>query len=83
MTMQCPSQVLAATWGYHNETIITANADGTLHVYNVETHKEIRTIQAHRKEVMSLRPSYDKTVFVTASKDGSAKARPRSFFFSC
>jgi len=73
MTLFCPSQVLGALWGYHNEQIITANADGSLHVYDTETRKEVRSVAAHRKEVMAIRPSYDKTVFITASKDGTAK----------
>jgi len=72
-TINCGSPVLGALWGHHNDSIITANSDGSLHVYSTETRKEIRAIQAHRKEVMSIRANYDKTVFLTASKDGSAK----------
>jgi len=67
------SQVLSAIWGYHNETIITGHQDGNVRILNVETGKEIDVIQAHRKEIISVRLSWDRTCFITASKDGTSK----------
>jgi len=66
-------KILKAAWGYKNETIITANSDGTLRVYDSHNGKEIRNIRAHDKPVTGLQMDRWGTTFVTASKDGSAK----------
>jgi len=60
-------------WGPLNENVITACEDGTIRVYDVKNGEQIKVINEHTKAVMQL--SYDKTksVFVSASKDGTSK----------
>jgi translation initiation factor 3 subunit I len=67
------NRVLKAIWGYHNETIFSANEDGTLRIYNVERGAEIKSIKAHEKAISTVQLDYYKILFVTASKDGTAK----------
>jgi translation initiation factor 3 subunit I len=66
-------KVHQALWGWHNESIITANSDGSVRIYSTERGKELQLIQAHRSAVMSVQYDKYRTTFLTASKDGSAK----------
>jgi translation initiation factor 3 subunit I len=74
ISLSSGSKVLKAVWGYRNQTIITANFDGTLRVYDTLEHgKQIQVIQAHEKQVSALQLDKWKSTFVTASKDGKCK----------
>jgi len=61
-------------WGYKNQTIITANFDGNLRVYDVLEHgRQINVVAAHEKPVTALQMDKWYSTFVTASKDGKCK----------
>eukprot|EP01123_Difflugia_compressa_P002060 TRINITY_DN12782_c0_g1_i1.p1 TRINITY_DN12782_c0_g1~~TRINITY_DN12782_c0_g1_i1.p1 ORF type:complete len:350 (-),score=52.08 TRINITY_DN12782_c0_g1_i1:34-1083(-) len=62
-----------AIWGYHNEQIISANSDGTVRIYSTEASRHLNTLHVHKGSVMSLQYDKYRSMFVTASKDGSAK----------
>jgi len=68
-------KVHQALWGWHNESIITANSDGTVRVFSAEKSpgKELQTLQLHSSAVMSIQFDKYYGTFLTASKDGSAK----------
>jgi len=66
-------KVFQAIWGWHNETIITANSDGTIRIFSAERGKELQVIQAHTNSIMSIQYDKFRGTFLTASKDGLAK----------
>jgi len=66
-------RVLKAIWGYHNQSIITANDDGSVRIYDTERALEVRNIKAHEKQVSTVQLDNSKIFFITASKDGTAK----------
>jgi len=67
------AKILHALWGNLNETIITANEDGTIRVYDVRNKEQLHVITDHSKPVMQLSFSKDGHFFISASKDGTAK----------
>jgi len=62
-----------AIWGHHNQTIITANDDGTVRIYDTERALESTVIKAHEKACTSVQLDYYKVLFLSTSKDGTAK----------
>lgn len=66
-------KIYSAEWGALNQYIITANGDGSIRKWNVETGVEEKKVLAHTKEVRCLQFSPDKTMFATASTDKTAK----------
>jgi len=68
------AKILQATWGELNRTIVTANEDGTVRIYDVRKGGEqIHVIQEFGKAVMQIAWDKTRSLFATASKDGSAK----------
>jgi len=66
-------RVFKAIWGYHNQSIVTANEDGTIRIYDTERAVEIDNIKAHDKQVSTIQHDFFKILYITASKDGTAK----------
>jgi len=62
-----------ALWGWQNKTIITGHNDGYIRLFDVEKKKVIHEVEAHKKTVTSLQFEKYGGVFVSASKDGTAK----------
>jgi len=67
------SKILHALWGSLNENVITACEDGTIRVYDVRNGDQVKVIAEHSKAVMSIAYNKSKTLFVSASKDGTSK----------
>jgi len=68
------AKILQATWGELNRTIVTANEDGTVRVYDVRRNGEqVQVIQEFGKAVMQIAWNKSRTLFATASRDGTAK----------
>jgi len=67
------AKLLQAQWGPLNETIFTANEDGTVRIYDARNGKQLHVISDHARAVMQVSFSKDMTYFVTASKDGTSK----------
>jgi translation initiation factor 3 subunit I len=66
-------KINAALWGPLNHHIFTGSVDGTIRKWNVEQSKEEQKVQAHAKEIRSMQFSKDRTMFITASIDKTAK----------
>jgi len=67
------AKILQGVWGPLNDTILTANEDGTIRVYDPRTGGQLHVISEHTKSVMQVSYNKDKTFFISASKDGNAK----------
>lgn len=66
-------KINAALWGPLNLNILTASVDGSVRKWNVETGQEEQKVQAHGKEIRGMQFSKDRTMFITASIDKTAK----------
>jgi len=66
-------KILQAQWGPLNENVITACEDGTIRVFDIRNGEQTNIIQEHSKAVMQISYNRNKTMFVSASKDGTAK----------
>lgn len=66
-------RINAAVWGGLNNFIITGCEDGSIRKWNVETGQEEQKEQAHTKSIRSVSFSKDRSMFITASVDKSAK----------
>ena len=60
-------------WTIANEHIIAGFDNGLIMKYDVETGKEIQSIKVHQDRVNRIHFNKDKVMFVTASRDKTAK----------
>jgi len=67
------TRILQAVWGPLNRTIITANEDGRIVIYDTRTGQQLKSIDDHTKGVMHIAMNKQRTMFVTASKDGTSR----------
>jgi len=69
------SKATVAAWSYLNKFIITGHEDGTVSKYNGKTGEPIQDTQAHElgMQITDIQMAPDRTYFLTASKDKSAK----------
>lgn len=67
------SKVTSMLWGALDETIITGHENGHICLYDVRNGKQINSINDHTSSINDMQLSKDGTMFVTASKDTSAK----------
>jgi len=69
------SKATVAAWSYLNKFIITGHDDGTVSQYDGKTGELIQDTQAHEPnmQITDIQMAPDRTYFLTASKDKSAK----------
>ncbi|KAI9137650.1 eukaryotic translation initiation factor 3 subunit I-like protein [Paraphysoderma sedebokerense] len=67
------SKVTAARWGPLNKHIYTGHEDGSLSMWEPMTGERVKHLKAHTKPITDLQFSYDKTYFITSSKDSTAR----------
>lgn len=67
------TKISSALWGPLNQTIVSGGDDGTIRVWDVERGVQISKITQHKKKINSIQFSKDKTMFITASSDMTAK----------
>ena len=60
-------------WGPLNKTLLTGGEDGVIRLWDVETGKIIAEAKDHKKQIQHLSMSEDKTHFISASLDKTAK----------
>jgi len=72
-TPQGHGKIYKALWGPHNQTILTACADGTIKIYDSEKGSLEKTVRAHSKDCLYIQYDKWRTTFISASKDGTAK----------
>jgi len=66
-------KITQATWGPLNKTILTANSDGSVFVYDASDGHVVKSFKPHAKEITCIAWDPMKTMFLTSSKDGHAK----------
>jgi len=67
------AKILCTQWGPLNQTIITGNEDGTIRIYDTRNAQQIKIIDDHVKAVMGINFNHNGTLFISASKDGTAR----------
>lgn len=69
------SKATVAAWSYLNKYIITGHENGSVSQYDGKTGELIQDVQAHEVDVLitDIQMSQDRTYFITASKDKTAK----------
>lgn len=69
------SKATVAAWSYLNKYIITGHEDGTVGQYDGKTGELVQDVQAHEVDflITDIQMSQDRTYFITASKDKTAK----------
>jgi translation initiation factor 3 subunit I len=79
MTITCEeSKATVAGWSYLSKYIIAGHEDGRVSQYDGKTGELLDSIEAHEDgmQVTDLQWAPDRTYFITASKDKSAKVIP-------
>lgn len=67
------SKVTCGIWGPYDEYLITGHENGELSHYDIKTGKQVLSVSDHKRMINDIQPSRDQTMFVTASKDNTAK----------
>jgi len=76
MTITCEdSKATVAGWSYLSKYIIAGHEDGTVSQYDAKTGEQLDNVQAHEPDTLitDLQWAPDRTYFLTASKDKTAK----------
>jgi len=82
------AKIMQAVWGPLNRTILTANEDGRIAIYDVRNGEQLKLIDDHTKAVMQLTFFKNDSMFISASKDGysrlydSSTYQPMKTFFT-
>jgi translation initiation factor 3 subunit I len=66
-------RITRVMWGPLNQTLITGGEDGIIRSWDVETGEVVKMSQDHSKQVQHLVMSLDRTHFISASLDKTAK----------
>jgi translation initiation factor 3 subunit I len=66
-------RITRVMWGPLNQTIITGGEDGMIRSWDVDTGEVVHMAQDHTKQVQHLSMSDDKSHFISASLDKTAK----------
>lgn len=67
------SKITSMLWGALDETIITGHENGQISLWDIRNGKEINSVNDHTAGINDMQMNKDGTMFVTASKDTSAK----------
>ncbi|XP_026468540.1 eukaryotic translation initiation factor 3 subunit I-like [Ctenocephalides felis] len=67
------SKVTAMLWGPLDETVLTGHENGSISQWDLKTGKLLNSVNDHTKVINDMQMSRDGTMFVTASKDMTAK----------
>jgi WD40 repeat protein len=65
--------VLSVAFGPQGKTVLSASADQTIRLWDIETGREIRRFAGHMMGVKSIALSPDRRIFVSGSDDGSIR----------
>lgn len=67
------SKITSMLWGALDETIVTGHENGQISLWDIRNGKEINSVNDHTAGINDMQMNKDGTMFVTASKDTSAK----------
>ncbi|XP_058834014.1 eukaryotic translation initiation factor 3 subunit I [Topomyia yanbarensis] len=73
LTMQQQSKITSMLWGALDETVITGHENGSIRIWDLRAGKELVSINDHTNVINDMQMSNDGTMFVSASKDNTAK----------
>ncbi|KAL9109297.1 MAG: hypothetical protein Q9227_006052 [Pyrenula ochraceoflavens] len=70
-----PSKATVAAWSFLDKYIIAGHEDGTVSQYDSKSGELVKVVEAHEDEttIHDLQMSQDRTYFITAGKDKTAK----------
>lgn len=71
--MMAPDVVAAAQWTGDGRRLFTAGRDARLRLWDVGTHRCVRTLDGHSDRIHSLRLAHDGALAVSASGDGTVR----------
>ncbi|VDL11673.1 unnamed protein product [Hymenolepis diminuta] len=66
-------RIAAGTWGDLEDNIIVGKDNGTLEVIELRKEGIVKRVEAHKKIITDIQKHVDGTMFLTASKDHTAK----------
>ncbi|ELK02020.1 Eukaryotic translation initiation factor 3 subunit I [Pteropus alecto] len=67
------SKITSAVWGPLGECIIAGHESGELNQYSAKSGEVLVNVKEHSRQINDIQLSRDMTMFVTASKDNTAK----------
>jgi translation initiation factor 3 subunit I len=67
------AKISRAFWCDLNRKIVTCSDDATVRLWDVETGKELLKSKEHRDGINNMSMYHDRSMFITASKDQTAK----------
>lgn len=67
------SKITSMLWGALDETIITGHDNGQISIWDIRKGREVNSVNDHTAGINDMQMNKDGTMFVTASKDTSAK----------
>ncbi|KAI9283340.1 WD40-repeat-containing domain protein [Sporodiniella umbellata] len=67
------SKAVVAGWSFLDKYIITGHEDGTICQWDWKSGEKTKSVKAHEDVLTDMQMSSDRTYFITASKDKSAK----------
>jgi len=76
MTISIPPKgpkVTSLVWGTLDEQIVTGHDNGDIVQWDVKTQQKVKIVSDHAKSISDMQLSADRTMFISASKDTSAK----------
>jgi len=73
LDFQTEGKAMASLWGICDETIVTGHHDGAINIWDLQTKSIVRSSHEHTNKIMDLQLNKDGTMFVSASKDQTAK----------
>lgn len=73
--IQAPDDIVytMAVWGPKNENIIISTKLGKVLCYDLMSKQVVNEVQAHNDEIFTLEMTYDFTMLMSGSRDGTAK----------
>ncbi|KAK0085696.1 hypothetical protein PV325_004579 [Microctonus aethiopoides] len=66
-------RISAILWGALDETIITGHEDGEINIWDMRVGKKLNSHKGHKSQINDMQFNKDGTMFLTASKDHTAK----------
>ncbi|XP_018320997.1 eukaryotic translation initiation factor 3 subunit I [Agrilus planipennis] len=66
-------RVSSLLWGTLDETVITGHENGEIIQWDLKTGKQLNSTKEHANQINDMQFSKDRTMFITASKDHTAK----------
>jgi len=76
MSLPIPAKgpkVTSLIWSGLDDLIVTGHDNGDIVQWDVKTHQKVKISSEHQKAISDLQLSTDRTMFISASKDNSAK----------